>query len=233
MTDTPRARQMNSNRIAEALRNFSYRVMDSDEDREEIYRMRYRAYLREGAIQPNSSAMVSDEYDVAPNAWIFGVYYKGNLASSLRVSVSTPEYPDFPSLHVFEDKLTPFVEAGKVIVDPTKFVVEPELQRRIAILPYMTVRLACMAVEHFNADIGLATVRDEHVGFYQRALLHKPASELRLYPGLLKPVQLMVSEGVADRDKVIDRYPIFASTTAERGALFEPHHIQQNVPEFA
>lgn len=233
MTDTPRARQISSDRISDALRNFEYRLMDNDENREEIYRLRYRAYLREGAIEPNAAEMVCDEFDIAPNTWIVGIYYKGDLVSSLRVTVSTPDHPDSPSLHVFEDLLMPHVKAGKVIVDPTKFVVEPDLQRRIALLPYMSVRAACMAIEHFNADIGLATVRDEHVGFYQRALLHKPASKPRLYTGLLKPVQLMVSPGIADREKVLERYPIFASTLGERLALFEARYIHQNVPEFA
>lgn len=37
-----------------------YRQVVSAEDKEEIYRLRYRAYLKEGAIQPNADEMIRD-----------------------------------------------------------------------------------------------------------------------------------------------------------------------------
>ena len=57
----------------------------------------------------------------------------------------------------------------------------------------MTLRLAYMACEYFNADYGLAIVRAEHQAFYRRVFLHETWREPRFFPGLLKPVGLMAA----------------------------------------
>src|SRR5665647_35492 len=87
-------------RLVELLEQVDYRLAETDADREAIYRLRYRAYLQEGAIAPNHELKVYDPLDDAPNTWIFGIYLEGVLASSIRVSVASPEYPMSPSVNV-------------------------------------------------------------------------------------------------------------------------------------
>ena len=60
-------------------------------------------------------------------AILFGFYIDGELASSIRVHVASKEYPDFTSLEVFSDFLQPELDAGKVIVDATRFVTDENL----------------------------------------------------------------------------------------------------------
>src|SRR2546427_9423945 len=79
-------------RNSDLLDQVDYRLAETPEEKEEIYRLRYRAYLREGAIQPSSDQRVTDQYDYAPNAWMFGVYFHGELYSSIRVNLLTPEW---------------------------------------------------------------------------------------------------------------------------------------------
>lgn len=45
------------------LQEADYRVASSKADREEIFRLRYEAYLNEGAINENKSYMFNDAYD--------------------------------------------------------------------------------------------------------------------------------------------------------------------------
>ena len=71
------------------LDDVDYRLAETPAEKEAVYRLRYRAYLREGAIVPSSEKRLSDAYDDAPNAWTFGVYLHGELYSSIRVSVLT------------------------------------------------------------------------------------------------------------------------------------------------
>ena len=68
------------------LERIEYRLAETAADREAIYRLRYRAYLKEGAIPANSQRLVTDRYDEAPNTWIFGVHFDGQLVSSVRIS---------------------------------------------------------------------------------------------------------------------------------------------------
>jgi len=208
-------------RSADILDNIDYRLARTAAQKEEMYQLRYRAYLREGAILPSADERVTDRFDESPWSWIFGVYIDGELCSSIRVSVATPEYPTSPSVEVFPDILRPELARGRTLVDPTRFVADPEKARRFPELPYATVRLGYVAGVHFNADIGLATVRAEHRAFYRRIFLQEPLCEPRLFPGLLKPVGLMAAHYPTLRDKVFARYPYLHSSAFERRMLFE------------
>jgi hypothetical protein len=208
-------------RDSDFLDGVDYRLVETQADKDEIYRLRYRAYLHEGAIEPRSDERLTDRFDDLPNSWTFGVYFDGMLSSSLRISVATPDNPDTPAVDAFADVLEPHLAQGKVIVDPNRFVADPERAHRITHLPYLTVRLAYMACAYFNADIGTATVRKEHQAFYRRVFLHKPLCEPRPYPTLTKPLSLMAVDYPAERGRVFARYPYFRSTGFERRKLFE------------
>ncbi len=208
-------------RRLELLDRVDYRLASTEAERHDIYRLRYRAYRNEGAVTENSTGLIRDRHDDAPNSWIFGIYIDGELASSLRISVASDQHPDTPSMDVFSDLLEPELAAGKTLVDPTRFVANPLLAGRIPELAYVTVRLAYVACSYFHADIGLASVRQEHQAFYRRMFMHQPVSAPRNYPGLLKPICLMAVDFPAMRDRVYARYPFLQSSQFERRKLFE------------
>jgi N-acyl-L-homoserine lactone synthetase len=112
------------------LEYVDYRRVETRQDKEQIYRLRYRAYLREGAIRPSESEMVTDRYDDLANNFIFGIYIQGELCSSIRISVLTSEWRGSPSSEMFADLLHPELERGKLIIDPTRFVADPEKANR-------------------------------------------------------------------------------------------------------
>lgn len=205
----------------ELLDRVDYRLAETQEDKDTIYRLRYRAYLNEGAIEPNRDQKITDKFDDMPNSWIFGVYLDGRLASSIRLSISSPEYSMCPSVDVFGDYLQQEVDQGKIMVDPTRFVADPDFAGQFPELPYITLRLCFVACSYFNADLGLATVRAEHRSFYKRLFNHQPLSPPRIYPGLTKPICLMAVDFPASREKVFARYPYLRSSYFERRMLFE------------
>ena len=197
-----------------------YRLIETDADREEVFRLRYRAYLNEGTIEPRVDQRLADRYDDAANAWIFGVYFDGVLTSSIRVSVSTPEMPHIPSTAVFPEFLEPKIAEGKIIVDPNRFVADPVRAVRLPELAYLTVRLGYLACELFHADYGLAAVRSEHQAFYRRVFMHDVVCPPRSYPTLTKPISLTAVHYPSVREKIFQRYPVFRSTLFERRMLF-------------
>ena len=83
-------------RTADPLEHVDYRLAETPEDKDRIYRLRYRAYLREGAILPSESERVTDRYDDLPNNFTFGIFVRGELYSSIRISVLTSEYRGSP-----------------------------------------------------------------------------------------------------------------------------------------
>jgi hypothetical protein len=210
-----------SDRIAQLLDRIDCRPADSAEDREAIFRLRYEAYLREGAIAPNFLGTFSDPYDEADNAWLFGLYLDDELASSLRLHVATSDHRDSPSHKVFADLLEPELDAGRVIIDPTRFVTNRRHSRLYPGLTYATVRLAWLAAEYFAADHFLVAVRAEHQAFYRRTFNHRLICAPRPYPLLAKPISLMTAHYRSVADEVHQRYPFFRSTFFERRMLFD------------
>jgi hypothetical protein len=208
-------------RVQELLQRVDYRRAESAEERTAIFRLRYEAYLREGAISPSSSGQFSDPVDDRDNCWIFGVYVDGRLASSIRLSITVPGSVGIPALDVFSDVLLGDILSGKKFVDPTRFVADRASSREFPELPYVTLRLPWLALEYFNADFMLAAVRAEHQAFYKRLWGSQPVCEARPYPNLQKPISLMTLDYRAACERVYRRHPFFRSSQFERRMLFE------------
>ena len=208
-------------RNIDPLRHVDYRLAKAPQEKEEIYRLRYRAYLREGAIQESDDQRITDQYDDLINSWTIGVFVSGELCSSIRISVLTSDWRQSCSAQAFGEIITPRIDRGEVIIDPARFVADPDKAKIFPALPYVTLRLAYMACEYFKADTGLAIVRAEHQSFYRRVFMHETIAEPRLFPGLLKPVGLMAVDFPTKRDKVFRRHPMMRSTAFERRMLFE------------
>ena len=213
-------------RVWQVLDKVDYRLIESAEDRAAIGRLRYDAYLREGAINPDPSQSFMDPHDDDRNAWTFGVYIDDELAASIRMHVATKDCPLLPSLSVFPDLLEPELHAGKTIIDPTRLVTDQRLARLYPSLPYVTVRLCWMATIHFKAEHTLAAVRPEHQAFYKRTFNYRPICGPRSYPLLSKPICLMTADYREVSSYVYRRYPFFQSTHFERRMLFERRRAQ-------
>ena len=209
-----------ADRIAALMPRVRYAMAETAADREAIFRLRHAAYLREGAIAPQASGLFEDHVDGERNCFLFGTFIDGALAGSIRLSVTLPDAPAIPTAQVFPDVLLPRIAAGEVIVDPTRFVADAEASRQFPELPYLTLRLPWMAMEHFGADLMLAAVRPEHQAFYVRLWGNQKVCEPRPYPKLAKPVALTVLDFAAAKARVQARHPYFRSTSEERLAIF-------------
>ena len=198
-----------------------YRRIETPEEKDLLYSMRYRACLHGGLILPSESQRVSDRYDDERNTWTFGIYVDGELCSSLRVHLLTSDQRTSFATELFGDVLHPRLDRGEVFIDAARFVADPEKARQFPELPYVTLRLAYMACEYFNADTGLAHVRAGHQAFYRRVFLHETIAEPRSFPNVLVKGALMASDFRAKRDLVLARFPIMRSSAFERRMLFQ------------
>jgi len=209
-----------SERVMRALERIEYRMAVSQRDREDVFRLRYHAYLREGGITANADERFTDPVDEQPNCFIFGVHIDGELAGSIRLNISVPGLPEIPTASVFPDTVQPQIEDGRVLVDPTRFVADAQWSREVPELAYLTLRLPWLAMEHFHADIMLAAVRPEHYPFYRRLWGNTVVSPPRLYPGLAKPVMLSQLDYAKAAPRVEALYPFFRARPGERAAIF-------------
>ncbi|MBM6583502.1 hypothetical protein ILT44_25195 [Microvirga sp. BT689] len=228
--ETERTKPTLDQRMRQFLARLEYRRTGTAAEREAVYRLRYRAYLREGAISPNTTAQLWDRFDDAPNARLFGIHVDGLLVGSIRIHAVDAENRASPALDAFPDHLERELDAGRTIVDPNRFVADPDVSRAFPELPYATLRLPFMLAEHLSADTVTATVRAEHETFYRRVLRCRPVCAPRPYPTLIKPLGLMTVDFASEAAAVTDRHPFFGSSLAERLRVLGPPSPCQQLP---
>jgi hypothetical protein len=163
---------------------------------------------------------VRDEFDELPNVHCFGVYMDGELVSSLRLHHLTPAFRNSPSHSVFPDILDPILDQGLSILDPGRFTADYEASLAYPALPFLTLRVGVMAIQHFGVKYCLSSVRPEHGAFYRRVFKSVAMSEPRYYHGLTFPMVLYMCDLLSDWDGLLKRYPFFRSTPEERQRLF-------------
>jgi hypothetical protein len=208
-----------------------YRLMETPEERDAIYLMRYRAYLHGGLISPSESQRIIDCYDDALNAWIFGVYIDGELCSALRVQVLTSEWRTSYSTELFGDVLHDRLDRGEVFIDPARLCADPDKGQRFPELPYLTLRLGYLACDHFKAGTGLAMVRTDHQGFYRRVFLSDTIAGPRSFPGWNSmKVVLTACDFRNARETIMSRFPIMRSSASERRMLFDRGSERDSLP---
>lgn len=209
-----------SNRVHDFLKRVHYVRATSGDQLENIYQLRYDANLREGAIEANSSGRLTDRFDETANAHNFAILIDGILTSALRIHVVTHQEPFSPALEAFRDLLEDRIQVGGVVIDGNRFVANYPRARAFPHLPYITLRLGILAADHFGADIITASVRTEHVAFYQREYFATKMCEPRPYPTLVKPLSLISINFKRDRSAIIARHPFYESISEERCRLF-------------
>ncbi|MBP0441386.1 N-acyl amino acid synthase FeeM domain-containing protein [Tianweitania sediminis] len=207
-------------RVQKLLERVEYRPARTPEDREQIFRQRYAAYLREGAIVANSTGRFTDPYDETPNAQLLGLFVDDNLCASMRIHATGSGCFELPAMWAFADILKPEMERGRRIVDPTRFVVDAQWSRQYPELAYLTARTGWVAGEHYKADLVLSTARAEHQAFYKRVFNYRLVCDCRQYHTLTKPLSLLFLDFQEQRNVVEARYPFLRSTRAEREAMF-------------
>lgn len=186
-----------------------------------VYRLRYEAYRREEFVPPNAKEIVRDEFDELPNVYCYGIYIDDRLVSSVRFHLLTRSFRQSLSYSVFSDVLDPLLDKGNVILDPGRFTADYEASLNFPALPFLTLRVATMAVQHFSADFVLNAVRPEHGAFYRRVFRSFLMSDARYYHGLTFPIVLYACEIAVMYDDLLRRYPFFRSTADEREILFD------------
>lgn len=213
----------------EVLRSLEYRRICGGEELEDIFRLRYDAYRRDGLIGENTSGMSSDSYDESPNAHIFGLYYEGELASSIRIHHATANMPVCPTRSHFPGVLEPYFEQRVSFIDSSRFCADAEFSQKIPNLPLFTTRLTAMACFYFEADYMLSVIRPEHGAFYRRYFLMKRWAKEQRVEWFAQPVDLYACHLQTIENAVFARLPFFRSLPLERELLFSPRMEQMDI----
>lgn len=194
--------------VIEALKRARYKVITEKQELAEIYRLRYTSYLAEGLIVESESAVMTDALDKTPNCVHVGIEVDGEIVAAMRLHLLSKLSLVSPTLDVFPEILD-YLRQGKTSLDPTRFVIDPAARKMRVPLHFLALRIPFLAASFYGIDLALASVRTEHIAFYQRYLGYELAIKARSYPGLKKPLHLMTAKFQEKRDAVLARTPVF------------------------
>jgi hypothetical protein len=233
VSEMPRDLKSNSTfnaKLFELLDRIEYRRIESSEDMEDVARIRHKAYSVNNLIRLNGSLLI-DEIDFDPNSFVYGVYVDEKLVSTLRINLVTPDHRVSLSRKIFPKEIDAFLDAGMTIIDPTRLAADPDIVRTMPGIPYLTIRMACLASEYFNADRVLQAVDIGHAAFYQKLffadVLAGPLSKNENYNVNL---MLMSIRGKEMLPKIYERFPAFNSDSFERRLMFGPDEARSVFP---
>ena len=230
-------RVLNLERYLELLDRTEYRRIESGEGEEEIYRLRYRSYLRSHLVEENDEQMIYDEYEDLPNSYRFAVMVDGELVATLRFHHVTAATPWSPAMTAFRNVLGPRVANGETFIDASRFAVSPEWTGSNSPLPAITIRLSFMGCEHFQTPYAINMVRSDHAIYYRRMFGFRQIGKPYQYESTLKSGGKVISEVLlyegdlrTERNRIYTNFPFYVSTASERRLLFDRPAVGADAP---
>ncbi|MCB1754950.1 MAG: GNAT family N-acetyltransferase [Gammaproteobacteria bacterium] len=152
---------------------------------DQVFALRYRAYVAEDYIEPNDTRRFFDEFDKTENCRSWLTYCGQELVGSIRACVYDPRQGlDVPVMEIFDRELREEVGYDKPFVEANKFVVAPEFQRRGGIRARFNMyRNIVDTAFETGADRIVVAVRPSHIKFY-KMLYFSAVSDIKAYPHL-------------------------------------------------
>lgn len=210
-----------SKKLLEVLDHVEYRRVETNEDMEDVARIRYRAY-KLANILTLSGAKLIDAVDFDKNAYVFGVYFEERLISTVRIHHVTPDHRVSTTREMYPQEIDAFLDSGMTLIDPVRFAADPDIIGEMPALPYLTLRIASMAADYFDADRVLQLVSPQHAPFYKRVFSADTVVPVQNGVGKYNiPLTLMATRTREVRSALYERFPFFVSEPYERRMMFQ------------
>lgn len=203
----------------ELMDELEYRPIHTQEDLEQVGLLRSRSYRAYNIMQ--RSDPIIDELDRHSHAFVFALYYRERMISTIRLHHLVAEHRHGTSYDGFANVLDPLLDQGLTFVDSVRHASEPDMLGELP-MPFLTMRLVAMACQHFEVDYTLASIKRAHFAFYRRNFGATQLADEHQYGGFAVPFGLFASSYAMMRDTVLGRYPFFRSLPRERELLFAP-----------
>jgi len=152
----------------------------SKSEEQDIYELRYRAYIDNGSIDANLSETVVDNYDGAENCKSFIEYIDDQPAGSIRACVYQPSKPHLriPAMDNYEKEIRHKFGSNTILIEANKFTIGPQYQKCMRALKYKLLRRVFDEALKVNAEFLLGAPRPTQARFYKH-LFFEPISGVK------------------------------------------------------
>lgn len=167
-------------------------VARSKQELEQVYRLRYAGYRRDGSIPPHPDEIFHDSFDREPNNFSFLARAGEEALATVRITVVRPDlaWNDSPVQHVYGDQeaLRAMSEASYVEASRLVFAQSARRDAFVRLVGYM----AALA-SFYDAEWLVACPRVEHVATYKRMFGFRELAGPRQYHGVSFRTQLLAT----------------------------------------
>ncbi len=171
------------------------RALDADTKRD-AYALRHTSYLASHYIDPKPDGLFSDRFDALPSSHTMVVYQDERAVAAVRVCFLTSDTLDgAPAGATFPDEVggllaaLPRRKGAPQAAEITRLVRSPAAENNQGLV-FLLLRVAGYLALQEDVPLLMSCVRQNHVPFYRR-IGCQTASDLRPYPGLKCPMQLL------------------------------------------
>jgi hypothetical protein len=188
----------------------------SDSLRQEVFALRYRAYLNEDAIDKCPTEKFEDKYDSQPNNILWALSENERLVGSIRTTWFDPVEPwSIPEIDGYREDFDRSIPGTSKVLSGNRFVTDPTRGEQSSSWAMILLRHHLL-VSASKADYAVAAVRANHLPFYRRILGLEKISEGRTYPGLKSTMYLTSCDIASQLEGVYQKTPKLKSHGYER-----------------
>lgn len=171
------------------------RVFASGSDKRDIYRLRYRAFIKDGVISARSDELFFDPYDDLASTCSLGAYQDGVCVGTFRLAFGEgrSDRDTMPCQAMFAEVGTLQAQGFDRLVEFGRMVVEPSLTNTSfrTTLYASLVRAGLIIAQAGGADYGLISVHPKLARFYELMCGFKSMARAESYPGINAPAVLL------------------------------------------
>lgn len=182
--------------VRNADRQYVLRRAVTSAIKRDAYGLRHQSYLHGGYIDPRPDGLFLDRFDPLPTSQTIVVYENRLPVASVRVCFfSRDNVTTAPAGVTFPDEVSELLDGlpahrGRVQgAEITRLVRSPAAENNQGLV-FLLLRAAGYVALQEDVPLLISCVRQNHVAFYRRIGCY-PAGDLRPYPGLKCPMQLL------------------------------------------
>ena len=196
-------------------------LITSDEQIDDIFRLRYQGYQEAGHIEASEAQTYSDTFDQLSSTFQIAAFDGERYVAAMRICFSEPEIggPSLPCEMFYPEVQDIKKRAHGPVVEVGRLAIEPSLQNysyRTTIYAAL-VRSALLTCFASDVKVLLAGAQLKSQNFYQKILGFKVTAKPRLYPPGNEPIILLSRELAASSPARIGLNPFFRISPADLG----------------
>lgn len=170
-----------------ASERFALRILTTDSEREEAYRLRYKAYEDIlGEAGRNLGGIFRDAFDDLPTTVTIGAYDDGRLIASMRLCFSRPweDLKPLPCAAYYPALADIKKTASGAIMEVSRLAIDPAITNTSyrTTLYASLVRTSFLASEAVGVSFIVIAMREAWVRFYRYMLGFEVVGEPAAYP---------------------------------------------------